>query len=144
MSGYNRILAPTDGSSGSDAAMREAVEIAERNDGKLFVIHVTDTSETILFPPESNREQLINSYEERAAELADQAADIAREADVEVTVDVVEGAPHETIVTYADENEIDLIAMGTHGRRGLERTLLGSTTEKTVRTANVPVIVVHD
>ncbi|WIV68720.1 universal stress protein [Natrialbaceae archaeon AArc-T1-2] len=144
MSSYDRILVPTDGSAGSIAAMEEAVEIATRNDATVFVVRVVNTDETMLFPPEANREQLIEIYKERASDTTAETAAVVEDASIPVTSEVVEGVPHEAINDYAAENEIDLVVMGTRGRSGLERTLLGSVTEKTVRTATVPVLVVQD
>ncbi|EHK02150.1 UspA domain protein [Candidatus Haloredivivus sp. G17] len=54
----------------------------------------------------------------------------------------MEGIPHREINTYTEENSVDLIIMGTHGRTGLDRVLVGSNTEKIVRTSEVPVMTV--
>jgi len=53
------------------------------------------------------------------------------------------GEPHRVIVEYANEEDCDLVVMGTHGRTGLQRYLLGSVTEKVVRTCDVPVLTVR-
>jgi len=56
----------------------------------------------------------------------------------------MQGGVYETLLQYADEQAIDVIVMGTHGRRGLGRALLGSVTERVVRTADVPVMTVRE
>jgi nucleotide-binding universal stress UspA family protein len=56
---------------------------------------------------------------------------------------VVVGTVHRSIRSYVEENDIDLVVMGTHGRQGIERFLLGSVTERTVRTSPVPVLTVR-
>jgi nucleotide-binding universal stress UspA family protein len=56
---------------------------------------------------------------------------------------MVHGTPHTAILDYAEEHGVDLVVMGTHGRRGFDRFLLGSVTEKVVRTASVPVMTVR-
>jgi len=53
------------------------------------------------------------------------------------------GEPYESVLDYADEHDIDIIVMGTHGRTGLDHHLLGSVTEKVVRTSDVPVLTVR-
>ena len=53
------------------------------------------------------------------------------------------GDPHETIIEYADDVDADVIVMGTHGRTGLDRRVLGSVTERTVRLSDVPVLTVR-
>ncbi len=61
------------------------------------------------------------------------------------TVSAIEsGNPHEVILDYADENDIEMIVMGTHGRTGVDRYLIGSVTEKVVRLAEVPVVSVRE
>jgi nucleotide-binding universal stress UspA family protein len=56
---------------------------------------------------------------------------------------VAQGAPHQAILDYVDEHDIDLVVMGTHGRTGLDRYLLGSVTEKVVRLSDAPVLTVR-
>jgi nucleotide-binding universal stress UspA family protein len=60
-----------------------------------------------------------------------------------VTTEVLQGDPVETIADYAGEYGVDLVVMGTHGRGGVSRMLLGSVTERVVRTAPVPVLTVR-
>jgi nucleotide-binding universal stress UspA family protein len=79
-----------------------------------------------------------SSLQERSQAIVEAAAD---EVDTVDTVTAIErGPPHRAILDYADENAIDLIVMGTHGRTGIERYLLGSVAEKVVRTSDVPVL----
>jgi nucleotide-binding universal stress UspA family protein len=62
---------------------------------------------------------------------------------VDIETVLRQGAPHTTILEYADEADVDLIVMGTHGRSGIHRYLLGSVTERVVRTADAPVLTVR-
>lgn len=71
----------------------------------------------------------------------DEAAERARSCDVTVETHVGHGSPHTVITEYAADHA-DVIVMATHGREGLDHTLLGSVTEKVVRTAEVPVLTV--
>lgn len=77
------------------------------------------------------------------SEGAEAARSKAKTADVEsIRGTVAAGSPYRQILNYADENDVDLIVMGTHGRQGVERYLLGSVAEKVVRTADCPVLTV--
>jgi len=62
---------------------------------------------------------------------------------VSVVTAVRTGAPYERILDYADQEGADMVVMGTHGRTGVDRYLLGSVTEKVVRTADIPVLTVR-
>lgn len=63
---------------------------------------------------------------------------------ITVTTEIVIGRPHEQINLFAKANDVDLIVMGTHGRTGLEKLFVGSTAEKVVRTASVPVMTIRE
>lgn len=139
---YQRILLPTDGSDASEGAIEEAVGLAVRLGAELRVLSVVDAS-GMESPGPSGR--AADGLEEDAERAAASAADRARAAGVERVETVVEhGAPAERIVEVADDLGADLIVMGTHGRSGLDRHLLGSVAEKTLRTADVPVLTVPD
>lgn len=85
--------------------------------------------------------ELEDAHQERCEELVSEAAKQFEGLAVESAVRV--GKPHQVIVGYADNNDIDLIVMGTHGRSGIDRYLLGSVTEKVLRTSDVPVVTVR-
>lgn len=138
---YDRILIPTDGSDVAASAASAAVGLARQFDADLHAIHVVETEP---FPV---------VFEDVTAELAEQGRraleaieERATDADVEATTTVIEdGRPvHRAVLEYADEHGIDLVVMGTHGRTGLGRVVLGSATEQTLRESPVPVMTVHD
>jgi nucleotide-binding universal stress UspA family protein len=81
---------------------------------------------------------------ERASEILDPVHAAADEADVELEETVIEGIAHETLIDYTKAKGIDLIVIGTHGKTGISRVLLGSTAEKVVRHSPVPVMTVRD
>ncbi len=84
---------------------------------------------------------LQESLEDHATTMTEE---IAREfGDVDTVPVTVIGKPHQVILNYADEHDIDIIVMGTHGHSGLERYLLGSVAEKVVRMADVPVVTIR-
>ncbi|WP_440008019.1 universal stress protein [Halomicrococcus sp. SG-WS-1] len=139
---YERILVPTDGSAPSDRAARHATALAAAFDATLHVLHVVDArrySSGIADLDDVAREQedrLEATGEKAVATVAERADD----AGVATVSDVVTGVPSAAILDYVDDYDVDLIAMGTHGRTGLDRILVGSVTERVLRQADVPVL----
>lgn len=84
----------------------------------------------------------IDSLRERGESAVAEIEEVARANGIEATTRIAEGDPHREILECAGEHA-DLIVMGTRGRSGIDRYLLGSTTEKVVRTADVPVFTVR-
>ncbi|WP_435093855.1 universal stress protein [Halorubrum sp. N11] len=164
---YDNILYPTDGSDGSKAAAAHVRELASAFDATVHVLSVIDTRHVAIgmsggFPaddgfalssdPSSGAEGGTVGEpadgDERQSALRDRGEAVVEEAsgalgDVEAVTVVESGNPHVEILEYADENDIDLVVMGTHGRTGVDRYLLGSVTEKVVRTADPPVVTVR-
>jgi nucleotide-binding universal stress UspA family protein len=136
---YDEILFPTDGSDGADAVFDHVLEIADAHGSRVRVLNVADTNQ-----PSVLREggDVVDVLKKEGKRVVGDTADRARERGVSVITEVIQGEPHRTIVDYADSHGMDLIVMPTHGRRGLERFLLGSTTERVVRRAEVPVLTV--
>jgi nucleotide-binding universal stress UspA family protein len=140
---YERILVPTDGSESAAAAVEHGLDLAKQYDAELHVLFVADTRRVSTGAPAVSPSEVKTAMENRGAELTKRVAERAQEAGIDVVTAVREGAPDETIRTYAEEESCDLIVMGTHGRTGLERYLLGSVTERTLRRARVPVLTVR-
>jgi len=164
---YDNILYPTDGSAGSEAAAAHAAALAAAFDATVHVLHVLDTSggglglsgafldeESQAMSGRSPDEGYIGRHEggadtdEIREELTAHAEELieasAESLDgVDLTTAVEMGVPHSAILQYADENDVDLVVMGTHGRTGVERYLLGSVAEKVVRMADQPVVTVR-
>ena len=136
---YDEILFPTDGSEGADTVFDHVLEIAEAHGSRIRVLNVADTNQPSVVRKGGDVQDVLREEGKRTVEGP---ADRARERGVNVITEVVQGVPYRRIVDYADSFGMDLIAMPTHGRRGLERFLLGSTTERVVRRAEVPVLTV--
>lgn len=136
---YDSILVPTDGSVGSEKALDRAIDIAKRYDANLHVVHVVDTRIGI----DGGAGTLFDELEAAGQEAIDRGVEQASEAGVS-TVEgaVANGIPFQAILDYTEENDLDLVVMGTHGRTGLDRYILGSVTEKVVRMSDVPVLTV--
>jgi nucleotide-binding universal stress UspA family protein len=138
---YDEILVPTDGSPATRRAVANAIDLAETYDARLHALYVVDA--TAYASMEAGTELVIEALEEEGEAAVRQVADAAAEAGVDCETSVRSGSAHRTILQYVEDEGIDLVVMGTHGRRGVERYLLGSVTERVVRTADVPVMTVR-
>jgi len=139
--GYDDVLVPTDGSEWAEAAVDHAVAIAERTNARVHAVSVVDIGDISAAEYAPTRE-LLDHMRDMAQGATDQVARRANEAGVDVTTGVREGRPSAEILDYAAAEGVDLVAMGTRGHGGIRRLLLGSTTERVVRRAEVPVLAV--
>ncbi len=146
---YDTILIPTDGSTVATNAVDHALEVASRFDADIHVLYVIDTAAMdITFGTEQVERLKQGRFDEmpeirdRAETATESASDRANERGIETTEAIVAGQPHRQIASYADANDIDLIVMGSAGRGGVKRALLGSVAERTLRTTDRPVLVV--
>ncbi|MFB6206313.1 MAG: universal stress protein [Haloglomus sp.] len=137
---YERILFPTDGSDGADAALEHAVDLACTYDARLYVLYVADTNRDSVTVVEGD---VVDALEAEGESVVAAAAQRARGRGVDTETDVLQGDPPDTILDYVDQRDIDLIVMPTRGRQGLDRYLLGSVTERVLRTASAPVLAVR-
>lgn len=142
---YDRILLSTDGSAASDEAESHAIALADATDATLHVLYVIDedvvnaySGDEYVDAAEGPEHGLEEHGEEALAGIRAEAADTGVEL-----VDVMRhGRPAETIVDYADENDVDLLVLGTKRRPEEYRTLLGSVTDRVLRLTTRPATVV--
>lgn len=132
---YDRVLLPTDCRDGPEPALDHAIELALAFDAPLSVLSVIDDA--------ADQPVDVDAVEHRRREALEAVADRVQRAGVEVEIDVRHGAPHAEILDYAAEVDADLLVMGTHGRSGVDRVLLGSVAERVLRRAPVPVVTVR-
>ena len=135
---FDEILFPTDGSDGAAAGLGFALDVAASRDATLHLLSVANTTRGALDTLAQDE-----TLEERAREAVDEAAERARERGVTVVEEVERGNPYRVVCDYAASAGVDVVVMPTRGRRGLERFLLGSTTERVVRRSEVPVLTVR-
>lgn len=138
---YDSILLPTDGSREMTSVTDQTLALAEMCDASLHVLHVVD-ERAYSSVPEDARDRVRETLREDADAFTKTVAERGVEADLEVTREVRWGDPAPAILAYGAENRIELIVMGTHGRTGYERYLLGSVAEKVVRMAPMPVLAI--
>lgn len=142
---YRRILVPHDFSEHSQAALTIADEIAAVASSTLHLLHVVAHSTVATAAPEGGSLVGVLAKSMQAAQERAQSelAAIARRSIGRVEVHVLHGAPAHEICELAAKLDVDLIVMGTHGRSGIARLLLGSTAETTLRHAPCPVLTVR-
>lgn len=140
-----KILFPTDFSEGALNALPHAVDMAKNCGAKLHLIHVIYDIATAsgLYVPHISVDEMYKELEAGARKELDKFGAAERRDLRDVEFAVLRGTPYEEILKFAQEKSIDLIVIGTHGRKGLDRFLFGSTAEKVVRYATCPVLTVR-
>lgn len=137
--GWKRILLPTDGSDCSRNAAAHAVDFAASYGGDLTAVSVVD------LPEETRGEypQVMSALVDKARGYAEEAVRRAEASGIKADVVVREGDVSQAICDLAKEIEADVVIMGSYGRTGLRRLLMGSTTEKVIGHAPCPVLVIR-
>lgn len=138
---YDEILVPTDGSEAAERAVEHAVDLASTYDARVHALYVVDAS--VYATLDTGAEMVMESLEEEGEAAVGAIEAAAAERGVPVVTEVTTGSAHDAILDYAADNDVDLVVMGTHGRTGFDRYLLGSVTERVVRTSDVPVLTVR-
>lgn len=136
---FETIVIATDGSESVERAVTIAVDLAERFGATVHALSVVDTDD-IEGAPASVREDLRSALTESAGEATER---VETEVEGDVETAVREGRPAVEIASYAEETDADMVAMGTRGRHGENRFLIGSVAERVVRTCPVPVLTVR-
>ncbi|HVJ24094.1 MAG TPA: universal stress protein [Burkholderiales bacterium] len=149
MSAYRRILVAVDGSAASNKGLREAIRLARVEHARLFIVHVVD--EFVAFSAMDGLAaapsvDLVPWLREGGKRVLAKAVSAALKQKVKakgILREMIGGPAAAPIVREARKARADLIVLGTHGRRGVRRLVLGSDAEQVVRTASVPVLLVR-
>ena len=139
---YEQILVPTDGSDMVTAPTEHAIELATNFDSTVHALYAIEPENTTLPSDAMRHDEMYDDYVAWGEEITTNITDQARDSGLEGVATVRDGTPHKVISEYAEENDIDVIVMGTAGRLGWRERLLGSVTERTLRTSQVPVLTV--
>lgn len=145
---YQRILVPVDGSDTANKALVAALQMARESGGRVRLVHVIDAL-AYLTGYEQNGAysgELIAALRGAGLKVLDDALAIAQAAGVEADSELRDGLGErlgDTVSQAADAWKADLVVVGTHGRRGLGRLLLGSGAEQILRMARTPVLVIR-
>ncbi|MFC6989006.1 universal stress protein [Haloplanus sp. GCM10025708] len=142
---YDRILLSTDGTVASEEAESHAIALAEAHDAVLHVLYVVDEDVVTAYSGDEyvdEAEGPEHGLEEHGRETLAEVRAEASDTGVEVVETMRHGRPAETIVTYAEEEDVDLIVLGTKRRPEAYRALLGSVTDRVLRLTTRPSTVV--
>lgn len=140
---YRNVLIPTDGSTCALAALETGIDIIKVEDASLHLLTVIAMAS---LGADVRSEIQTDMLEASAQTILEEASSFASDAGVQPAAEVVEYAPsiHKAILEFIDDQGIDLVVVGTHGRTGLDRYMLGSVTEHLVRTSPIPVLTVRE
>lgn len=138
------LLVPTDGSDCAEVAGEHATTMARVADATVHVVSVADVDAAAgVFDAGGVSEEFVRNVEARCREAVSRmAGDVQRAIDRPVERAVVRGRPGAALREYVEEAGVDLVVMGAHGRSGVSRWMLGSVTERLLRTTDVPLLVV--
>jgi nucleotide-binding universal stress UspA family protein len=146
---FKRILIPTDGSKAAERAGEDAIAMADVSGGDIIVLYVIDTSYLNALPQQDLRNQLDKELRKEGKEALEKFKKSLEESQCEghcKNVNLIhmikEGKPADIILKTIDEEDVDLVTIGKSGKHGLERLILGNTTERVVSGSKVPVHVV--
>lgn len=140
---FRRILVPYDGSEFSDRALELALDVVREGGADLTVCHVMESTVYVaeLAYGSMDSRAALEAREQTGIELLAEATARARQAGVNATTKLLAGDIVPSILEFARSNNADLIVMGSHGRSGWQRALLGSKTEGLVRRCDIPVLI---
>jgi len=153
---FESILIATDGSKNSERAAKAGVELAKLSGGKVTIVYVADIGkhmptkcfstpfgglnpDAIAYAATTLREEVLDAGEM----VTRKVEELAKESDVTSNRLIVEGNPASEILRIAEEAKMNVIVMGSIGKTGLEKILIGSVAERVVCNSNVPVLIVH-
>lgn len=148
---YSKILLPTDGSKNSERAIAHALTIAEFEDAEIVVLNVVDSVYLTGLPEEDLITKSEMILEEESKKVTSRVEEIIKKLEeekgsesknIQVTTKTIEGNAADVILKVSENEDIDLIVIASSGKHMLDRFLLGSVTEKTVRHTKVPILVI--
>ena len=139
---YKKILVPTDGSEFAVKAQRHALFLAKVSGAEIIAVSVTENNFVNGLPLDDEVYQLNQILNERSEENLKEF-DKLNEDNIKVTHVVREGSPAKVILEVSKEENVDLIVMGSSGKSGFDRFIMGSVADKVVNSAKCAVLVVH-
>ncbi|AEH22570.1 UspA domain-containing protein [Thermodesulfobacterium geofontis OPF15] len=134
---FNKILVPIDGSIYSEIALKKACKIAQTFSSELFILSVVDIPVEISAEYPDLRERVYS----KAKNILEGAQKLAENLCKKVETDIREGDPAEKILSFIKEKGIETVVIGSHGKTGMKRLLMGSVAEKVLTFASIPVLV---
>ena len=139
---YRNIVIATDGSENTQRAISQGIEIAKLSGAIVHALYVVDTPSTISENWTAGKKTVYEIMRKDGEKAVSKIKELGEASGVKVKEVVLDGYPGKEIIDFAENNDIDLIVMGTLGKTGLEKFLVGRIAEKVVRNSRVPVMVV--
>ncbi|MCC4766912.1 universal stress protein [Methanosarcina sp. DH1] len=140
---FRNIVIATDGSKNVQRAISHGIEFAKLSGAIVHALYVVNTPSTISENWTAGKETIYNIMKNDGKKAVSKIKEIGEASGVEVREVLLEGYPSNEIIDFVENNNIDLIVMGSLGATGLERFLIGSVAETVVRGSKVPVLVVR-
>ncbi|MDG6242966.1 MAG: universal stress protein [Methanolobus sp.] len=140
---YKNIFVATDGSKQNRKAVQHSMELAILSGAKLYAGYVVDTAAFASIPMDAGWEMMYELLGKEANIATESVEKLAKEAGIDCETVILEGNPGHEIIEFTENNNVDLIIMGTLGKTGFDRFLLGSVAEKVTRNSKIPVLVVQ-
>jgi nucleotide-binding universal stress UspA family protein len=137
--GWKNVVVATDGSKFGDAAVKRAVNFAKTHGGSLTAVTVVDVTEEFY----AQVPEAVAKAEEKAKGMLEEVKKKAEAEGLSIETHVLEGDAHKKIVELADEKKADVIIVGSHGRKGIKKVIMGSVAEKVIGLAACPVMVIR-
>ena len=139
---YKKILVPTDGSEFAKKAQKHALFLASVSGAEIIAVSVTENNFVNGLPLDDEVYQLNQILNERSEENLKEFDEL-NEENIKITHVVREGSPARVILEVSEEEAVDLIVMGSSGKSGFDRFIMGSVADKVVNSAKCAVLVVH-
>jgi nucleotide-binding universal stress UspA family protein len=141
---FKKIMVATDGSVCSRMAANNAIELARLSGGTIYAVYVVSTSYFSSMAVDLDWERMREAMKKEGKQAVNYVTGVGEMEGIKVESVLLEGHPANELIRYAEEKEIDIIVMGSIGKTGLERLLLGSVAENVVMHSKVPVMVVKE
>jgi nucleotide-binding universal stress UspA family protein len=139
---FDRILIPTDGSEFTRRAIEKGISIAKLSSGTITAVHILDQAIYASMPMDSSVVDLYETMRAEGMAALDYVTERCHTEGVEVVAKLIEGSPAKVIIRMSADH--DLVVMGTLGKRGMTKILLGSVAEKVLERAECPVMVINN
>jgi nucleotide-binding universal stress UspA family protein len=139
---FRSIVIATDGSENTRNAISYGIKFAKFSGATVYALYVMDTS-SLTQSFTAGKELMYELLKKEGQKAISKVKECGEASGVEVKEVLMEGHPSKEIIDFAENKDIDLIVMGTLGKTGLNRFLMGSVAEKVVRNSKVPVMVVR-
>lgn len=141
---FKKIMVATDGSVCSRLAANKGIELARLSRGTVYAVYVVSTDYFSSMAVDFDWERMHQTLKKEGLQAVDSVKEAGEREGVNVESVLLEGHPADELTRYAEENEMDIIVMGTLGRTRIDRLLLGSVAGNVVRHSKVPVMVIRE